>query len=233
MAEHRCEQCGKTFKSANALIQHQRDANHRPKKTQAKAKDKAEVKSVDKRSQRTRARTGRTRQRTWFIAGGVGLALILIAVGAFVGLNRGESDNVSDALNAVSVPLQGFQHIGQGQSHPPYNSVPATSGWHYPFTAPWGVHHQPVPDEVQVHNLEHGGIMVQYRPGIADWIVDELRSFTQRNCRLIVAPYPGLDHDIALTAWGRIDKFDEFDRDRIEAFIQAYRNQGPEQVSCP
>ncbi|MFQ5795987.1 MAG: DUF3105 domain-containing protein [Candidatus Bipolaricaulia bacterium] len=144
-----------------------------------------------------------------------------------------EGARETEALQAISVPIQGFQHIGQGQSHPPYNSVPATSGWHYPFTAPWGVHTEPIPDELQVHNLEHGGVIIQYRLGIADSIVDELRSFTERHCRLIIAPYPGLDRNIALTAWGQIDKFDEFDHDRIEAFIEAFINQGPERIPCP
>src|SRR6266542_3471123 len=61
-----------------------------------------------------------------------------------------------------SFPNLGQTHIAVGQSHPGYNSVPPTSGWHYANPAPWGVSRDPIPDEVQVHDLEHGGIMVQY-----------------------------------------------------------------------
>jgi hypothetical protein len=39
---------------------------------------------------------------------------------------------------------------------------------------------------------------------------------------LILAPYPQLDSRIALTAWTRLDKFNEFDESRIDRFIEAY-----------
>jgi hypothetical protein len=41
--------------------------------------------------------------------------------------------------------------------------------------------------------------------------------------RVILAPYPGLDRCIALTAWTRIDKLDELDERRVVRFIEAYR----------
>ena len=44
----------------------------------------------------------------------------------------------------------------------PYNSEPPTSGPHLPYIAPWGIHTRPIPNELQVHNLEDGGVMVQY-----------------------------------------------------------------------
>lgn len=49
--------------------------------------------------------------------------------------------------------------------------------------------------------------------------------------KLIVIPRPNLDTRIALTAWTRIDKFDDFDEDRIVIFIDALRNRGPEQTA--
>ncbi len=48
--------------------------------------------------------------------------------------------------------------------------------------------------------------------------------------KLIVVPRPQLDTTIALTAWGYIDKFDEFDAKRVEAFIDFHRDQGPEKT---
>jgi hypothetical protein len=39
----------------------------------------------------------------------------------------------------------------------------------------------------------------------------------------VLAPYPGLDQCIALTAWTRIDKLDQFDERRVVRFIDAYR----------
>ena len=40
---------------------------------------------------------------------------------------------------------------------------------------------------------------------------------------VILAPYPGMDAKIALTAWTHLDKLDEFDEKRIVRFIGAYR----------
>jgi hypothetical protein len=39
---------------------------------------------------------------------------------------------------------------------------------------------------------------------------------------VILAPYPNLETRIALTAWGRIDTFEDFDEQRIVRFIDAY-----------
>lgn len=48
--------------------------------------------------------------------------------------------------------------------------------------------------------------------------------------KLIVIPRPSLDAAIALTAWTRIDKFNQFDRERIARFIDAFRDRGPEKT---
>jgi len=40
---------------------------------------------------------------------------------------------------------------------------------------------------------------------------------------VILAPYPSMKTRIALTAWTRIDTFDDFDERRIRRFINAYR----------
>ena len=52
----------------------------------------------------------------------------------------------------------------------------------------------------------------------------------KRLWKLIVVPRPQLDTTIALTAWGYIDKFDQFDAARVERFIDFHRDQGPEKT---
>lgn len=61
-------------------------------------------------------------------------------------------------------------------------------------------------------------------------LVRELSEFTKVAKRVIVVPRQNLDTVVALTAWGRIDKLDSIDKERIEAFIKAYHNRGPEQT---
>ena len=40
--------------------------------------------------------------------------------------------------------------------------APPTSGPHYSQLADWGIHDEPISNELQVQNLEDGGVMVQY-----------------------------------------------------------------------
>ncbi len=63
-------------------------------------------------------------------------------------------------------------------------------------------------------------------------IEDELKSLAEKLkvWKLIVTPRKNLDVRIALTAWGRIDKFNRMDGSRIEKFINLYRDQGPEKT---
>lgn len=52
----------------------------------------------------------------------------------------------------------------------------------------------------------------------------------KRLWKLIVVPRPNLDTRIALAAWGKIDKFNSFDKERIIKFIDGSRDRGPEQT---
>ncbi len=125
------------------------------------------------------------------------------------------------------VPDMGNKHILPGDSHEPYNSNPPTSGPHYSFLAKWGIHNTTVQKELQVHNLEDGGVIVQYNcrnleKEKCDELVENLTRVVTEYELVILAPYPEMDSVIALTAWGRIDKFDQFDEYRIRRFIEAY-----------
>jgi hypothetical protein len=123
------------------------------------------------------------------------------------------------------VPSLGNEHVATAETpHVAYNSDPPTSGPHLPHIAPWGVHTRPIVKELQVHNLEDGGVVVQYKPQCADQVQAGLRAIVERySDRVVLAPYPGLDRCIALTAWTRIDKFDQLDERRVVRFIEAYR----------
>ncbi|HED03340.1 MAG TPA: DUF3105 domain-containing protein [Candidatus Fraserbacteria bacterium] len=124
---------------------------------------------------------------------------------------------------------------------PVYNSSPPTSGCHSPKLAPWGISAQPLAPELQVHNLAQGGVLLQYRPDIAKQSLSQLTQLVQRlrgqrkYCKLLLAPYPGLNKALALTAWDRLDKLDKYDQAQVSAFIDAFINaQGPEkETACP
>ena len=136
-------------------------------------------------------------------------------------------------LYAIFRPQPGEEVISQGNAHITeaqmgqfgYNTSPPTSGPHLGSLADWGVHDEPIPNELQVHNLEDGGVIVHYNcPEGCSELVAELEGIVEGYQEgVILAPYPDMDTRIALTAWQRIDQFDEFDGERIERFIGAYR----------
>lgn len=177
----------------------------------AKAKT-GRVSKVDRRRQAERAR--RRRILMW-----AGIALMAVALIVFLGARQISQPSVGQEVRSM-----GNQHIGpELVGSIAYNSTPPTSGPHLPQLANWGIHTEPIPNELQVHNLEDGGVMVQYSCSDCDELVGQLEAVVQRyHDRVILAPYPTMDSLVALTAWGHIDTLDGFDEDRIVAFVDAY-----------
>ena len=119
-------------------------------------------------------------------------------------------------------------HIAEGEPHPPYNSMPATSGWHrYDSESPaqWGVYADALPDEILLHNLEHAGVGIHYNcPEGCEELVAQLDEIASRFAKTILSPYPDMDTRIALVAWSYIDQFEVFDAERVEDFIRGHMN---------
>ena len=78
---------------------------------------------------------------------------------------------------------------------------------------------------IQSGALSGAGLAVTYHcPQQCPDLVAKLRAVVLRyDTQVILAPYPGMDPRIALTAWSRIDTLDQFDEKRIVRFIEAYR----------
>jgi hypothetical protein len=90
-----------------------------------------------------------------------------------------------------------------------YNSLPPTSGPHFPFTVAPGIYRNPVPEGLTVHAMEHGRVIIQYSPTLSGDEVVALEGVAMRyGGDVILAPYPPLPEGIALTAWDRIDLLD-------------------------
>lgn len=129
-------------------------------------------------------------------------------------------------------PEVGLEHVAPGDPHPEYNSVPATSGSHFaqPLApARWGIHDDPLPDEVLLHNLEHGGIGIHYNcpdgcPELVEQLSDLTNEALSNNAKVIMSPYPDMETTIAVTAWTFLDALDEFDKDRITDFVNAHES---------
>jgi len=222
------------------------------------------------REQKEQARK-MARRKKKLVRWGVLTFVLMGVVGGFILLGRSTGRNVKELPNIKEFLGEQFPDIGRGHVQAvnltDYNSVPPTSGSHFGAQTNWGIHQEPVPEGYQIHNLEHGGVIMHYKPlqsdisgddevdtptsinselqsassspttksseGISEDIIEKLKAIGEdyRWNKLMLTPAPSLDANIALTAWTHLDKFDEFDEDRIRAFIDAYRNRGPENVS--
>ena len=147
----------------------------------------------------------------------------------------------------------GREHFDIGTTFE-YNSNPPTSGNHYADWTKAGAFDTIKDDRNLLHSLEHGYIIMTYKcPGVGASIFsspteatasaqtkegeckqrfDQLKPIYEAKGqrKLIVVPREDLDTNYAVTAWTRIDKFNDFDKKRIEQFIDAYKNQGPERT---
>jgi hypothetical protein len=121
---------------------------------------------------------------------------------------------------------QGNVHIRDLDTpHRPYNSDPPTSGPHVGNLARWGSYDAVVPDELLVHNLEDGGVILYYTLGTPEGNeaeIEALENVARGFHRIVVAPREGMSTRYALTAWQRLQRFDEIDRDGMRAFIDAF-----------
>ena len=155
------------------------------------------------------------------------ISLILTMIG---GIGSGGTETPDGP--GTKIESQGREHIQEGTEHPPYNSVPATSGWHYSQPlAPvsWGVHSSFIPEEKRLHNLEHGGISITYNcPEGCEDIISELKGIVERardeNMKILLSPYPGTERKITLTSWTFIQSFDNYDKGKIIDFIDSHHN---------
>lgn len=149
------------------------------------------------------------------------VTFVIVVVGLIVLIIKNRPADVGQKFSDL-----GNEHIErEGSPHQPYNSTPPTSGPHIGSSiASWGVHTEPVPDELQVHNLEDGGVMIQYQPDktTGEEVAALEQIFKEKGGHIVVAPYPKMEYKIALTAWTRLLKIDSVDRAQIDAFIQAY-----------
>lgn len=124
------------------------------------------------------------------------------------------------------VVSQGNKHLkSSDEQHVAYNTRPPTSGPHMGGKANWGVHETQIQDELQIHNLEDGGVIVHYDPvKVGETTIQTLTGIVNNyKDKVILEPYADLETSIVLTAWTRIDKLPAFDEQRIKDFINAYK----------
>lgn len=162
---------------------------------------------------------------------------IIISIAVFIGGGWWVWKILSTPAPGQNVPDMGRDHVSSEQiANIKYNSNPPTSGPHLETWVKPGMYTSPQSEGELIHSLEHGYVIISYKCVDCETLQTQLESLAKRKklFKLIVVPRPQLDTTIALTAWGAIDKFDSpaggFDEQRIERFIDYYRDHGPEKT---
>jgi hypothetical protein len=126
-----------------------------------------------------------------------------------------------------------------------YLTDPPTSGKHVGELAQAGAYDAPpVPNEVALHNMEHGYVIVWYNCNADPMLLsddcaaigNELKSVVQpliatgRN--IVLTPHLTMEPRIALTAWQFLDVMDEPDEERIATFIETFECHYDPEGTC-
>jgi hypothetical protein len=155
--------------------------------------------------QRSTPKSPRESRSFLYVLAFAALGVILLG-GVLAMLAFGGDEGGSAAINTRFCKEQAFpglapKHLANPDANVTYNSFPPSSGPHYQSPAPWGIYEDPVKQTILVHNLEHGGIIIQYGD-VGEQTVKDIQSFYQDDPNgLVVSPYPKLGKKIALTAW--------------------------------
>lgn len=183
----------------------------------------------------------------------LGLAAFVIAGTALIALSTrlGGEASAANAMLEVgctfrTYPATTSKHIPES-AKVEYNSFPPSNGAMTNEVVVWGFYTEPVVGQKQlVHNLEHGGIVIQYGVKVDPETVDLLQAFYDDDPNgVIVAELPALGDKIALVAWnapapaegekldlghGIVALCPRFDEEAFDTFRGAHRYKGPERT---
>ena len=131
----------------------------------------------------------------------------------------GDAPPVALPLGVVTeLPDNGKEH----QLCSSYDHTPPGSGAHFPAWQNCGVYNVPIPNQTAVHSLEHGAVWVAYHPDLDAAAVQTISSQLASEEFALVAPYPGLQNPIVLTAWTRQLAVDDWSDPTVGEFLDQY-----------
>lgn len=196
------------------------------------------------RKKRVAQRRFRSKVRRSVIFTGLGtlgfLIILALIIPSIPGPDRSPNPSDDPLLVQPGMKIEnlGRGHLAQGESAGLgyYNSNPPTSGMHSPNFERCGIFADPLTEEVQVHNLEHGFVLIQYNDTDEQFIenlTDASGDLPGWPNYYILAPYHDMEHKISLSAWGVLAYLDEIDSTLMNDFAKAYRGQGPESGAPP
>ena len=111
-----------------------------------------------------------------------------------------------------------------------YETSPPVSGIHSPQAAACGVHGEQIPDETQVHSLEHGAVGLQYQPDLDPEEIERIEAIVgEYDSYVFSAPYEGASTPLVVSSWSRLMELEEVDEPAIRDYIDHFAGNGPEE----
>jgi len=150
---------------------------------------------------------------------------VLALVGAVLAIGIGAtlpfvlSDSPKPDLSAVRTYDQlPTTHVDEEVE---YAQAPPVGGKHFGIWLECGVYDSPVPDEMAVHDLEHGAFWIAYDADALD--EDDIEALAdQLPDNGIMSPYDDLDSPVVVTVWGNQLALAGADDPRLALFVHEY-----------
>ncbi len=124
-----------------------------------------------------------------------------------------------------------------------YSTNPPTTGRHFQTPGDDGAYGEAPPDELLVHNLEHGRVVVWFKPNLPESQRADLKAlFDEDPYQMVLVPRRNMDYAVAASAWNRDPVPGGTGRllvcqnlapktfDAIRTFRDEHRSNGPEPI---
>jgi hypothetical protein len=147
------------------------------------------------------------------------------------------SEEDADCGPVESYPDAGQDHMRKGEAVS-YNSSPPTSGPHLAVPAEPAFYEADsgIEPERLVHNLEHGQIVIWYRPNAPDlgFIAEQVEELVEQEpVATVGAPYPEMEegYNIVLTSWTKSRSCAFASQKVVDDFRRQFQGQAPEPLT--
>jgi Protein of unknown function (DUF3105) len=133
------------------------------------------------------------------------------------------------------------EHVDEG-TDVTYAESPPVGGNHWPTPADATFYTSEIDEERLVHNLEHGQVVIWYRPDISTEVKDDIETYVERENDatleagaslgpMLGAPYADIDDSatFVMTAWQASQTCARMSSEAIDDFRVTFQGRGPEQ----
>lgn len=153
-----------------------------------------------------------------------------------------EACDADPLLAGIVADDEGWGHVAEG-AEVAYTHEPPASGPHYGQWVRSGVYEEAIDRRNWVHNLEHGWMVLLYRPDAPAEAVAELRAAWEQGLpdafcpespvkRIVVTPYPGLPTAVAAVTAYRVLSGDRLEAAQLARMFELCRVTAPEVRVC-